>query len=439
MVNTMYCLKDVVVCKFASCNQVYNDARILPCGKRTCTTHIDEMIVTSDDGNNNFDRKMLKCFFCQKTHSFPDDSDEFPVDENIPILLNIKYSREHSAAKKCFNEVTQLIDKLAKIDKEGFVIDYFERVEADIVLEKEVNMQKLVSYYQKLVDELHERKLKCLHCLKTSQKDESELDAIKQTLTEHESQLNRENLDFILKTLDGDEDKWKAIQSECSTLFETVRALEREFTKRIISDQKTEFKPSTSVTQVEQICGNLDQRTIDSLIINSYKMENNLVDLCKLSGKEFKLLYRASCDGFLASSFHAKCDMHPRTLTIIKTTNECIFGGYTSATWDGMNVWKADPNAFLFSLVNVRSVPQLMPIKVGDVQSIYCNAEHGPTFGAGISLHVSNNSNTTMDSYSNLGQSYDFTLFSYGTCEAQSFLAGSRNFQVSEIEVFLLN
>ena len=31
-----------------------------------------------------------------------------------------------------------------KIDQEGFVIDYFERVEADIVLEKEPNVQKLV-------------------------------------------------------------------------------------------------------------------------------------------------------------------------------------------------------------------------------------------------------------------------------------------------------
>ena len=32
----MSTFKDVVVCKFAGCNQVYNDARILPCGKRTC-------------------------------------------------------------------------------------------------------------------------------------------------------------------------------------------------------------------------------------------------------------------------------------------------------------------------------------------------------------------------------------------------------------------
>ena len=169
----MSCLKDVVVCKFTYCNQVYNDPRFLPCGHRTCAAHIEEMMVNSDD-----ERRMIKCHFCQKIHVFPDDGGEFPVDRNIPLLLSITYSKKHSAAKKHFSEVTQLINKLTKIDQEDFVIDYYERVEADILVEKEVNVQRLVDYYQKLVDEVNARKVKCLNNLKTYKAIERELDAV---------------------------------------------------------------------------------------------------------------------------------------------------------------------------------------------------------------------------------------------------------------------
>ena len=143
----------MVVCKFKGCKRVFEDARILPCGKRTCASHIGEMRL---DNNNNDDdvtylshKAAIKCNFCLKIHEFPDDNSQmFPADEYIPQLLNMSYSCEHDAAKKSFNEVTQLLDRVAKLDKESHVIDYFARVEADILLEKEVNMQKLAAYYQ---------------------------------------------------------------------------------------------------------------------------------------------------------------------------------------------------------------------------------------------------------------------------------------------------
>ena len=82
--------------------------------------------------------------------------------------------------------------------------DYFERVEADILLEKEVNMQKLDTYYKELVDDVHERKIKCLQDIKTNNISDNELDTMKQTLIEHESVLKKKKLYFILKTLGVD-------------------------------------------------------------------------------------------------------------------------------------------------------------------------------------------------------------------------------------------
>ena len=72
--------------------------------------------------------------------------------------MSRSYSGEHDAAKTSFNELTQSLDKLIKLDKEAYVNDYLKRVEADIVLEKEANLQKLVAHFKKLLNELQERK-----------------------------------------------------------------------------------------------------------------------------------------------------------------------------------------------------------------------------------------------------------------------------------------
>ena len=144
-------MKELVVCKFDGCNQIYTDPRILPCGKRTCAAHIEEMMMKHDDTSS--DRK-IKCHFCHKIHVCSGEAWEgFLVDENISLLLNMKYCDEHDAAKKSFNEVTQLLDKLARLDAEAYANDYFARVESDIVLEKEVNMQRLLAHYQTLIND----------------------------------------------------------------------------------------------------------------------------------------------------------------------------------------------------------------------------------------------------------------------------------------------
>ena len=429
-------LKELVVCKFTGCNQVYTDTRFLPCGHRTCASHIEAMTMkmVKCEGIEP-GRKMIKCHFCEKIHSFPDDSDEFPVDTIIPMLLNISHCSEHDAAKKSFNDLTQFLDKLAKFNKEKYAIGLFERVEAEIEKEKEVNLHRLLAYYQKLENEVKARKSKCLQNLKSSKK----LKAIKQTFIEYDAKLTNDNVDFVLKTLDGDQAKWKRIQSECDIMLDNVRLLEEELKETIEKDQMIEFAASECKIPIESMCGHILPETIDSTIMSNGKMRYDLVELCKLSGKQFKLLYRATRDGFQAASFHAKCDHQPSTLTVIKTTKGYIFGGFTAIAWESIGKLKADPSSFLFSLINHTSTPQLIPLQVDSKHSIFCEAASGPSFGGGCDLYISDNSNTSASSYSNLGHSYDFTLFFNGTTEAKSFLAGSFKFQTSEIEVFQLS
>ena len=51
------------------------------------------------------------------------------------------------------------------------------------------------------------------------------------------------------------------------------------------------------------------------------------------SEHEWKMIYRASDHDYSASSFHEHCNNVTPTLVIIKSHNDCIFGGYTTQSW----------------------------------------------------------------------------------------------------------
>ena len=56
--------------------------------------------------------------------------------------------------------------------------------------------------------------------------------------------------DFLLKTLNGDDAKWKQIRSECNALLEKIKPLGEELNKKIVSDPSIQFMPG-STTQLE--------------------------------------------------------------------------------------------------------------------------------------------------------------------------------------------
>ena len=59
-----------------------------------------------------------------------------------------------------------------------------------------------------------------------------------------------------------------------------------------------------------------------------------------LSSQEgkWRLLFRASRDGFAAAAFHSKCDNKGPTVTIVKSGNN-IFGGFTEVSWSSPSLW----------------------------------------------------------------------------------------------------
>jgi len=214
-----------------------------------------------------------------------------------------------------------------------------------------------------------------------------------------------------------------------------------------ILEVTNKFKPNLSLfNQTEgdttlfgsiRLCQYSNTNPFDSDILTDERQMSELIDLCEFSPSDkWSLLYRGTRDGFGSNDFHAKCDGHSNTLTIIKAKeSEFIFGGFTTVDWDTTGQWKSDPVAFIFSLTNKDNQPLKMTIDRNAVEyAICCNSELGPTFGDDI--RIANNGNTTMDSSSNLGFTYSHPQYAHETNEAETFLAGSHEFQLDEIEVY---
>jgi hypothetical protein len=150
--------------------------------------------------------------------------------------------------------------------------------------------------------------------------------------------------------------------------------------------------------------------------------------------QRWELLYRGSRDGFRLSNFHGKCDGHSNTVTMIETTTECIFGGFTPIGWDSSNSWKEDSakQSFLFRIKDHRnSEPHAFPLSSSSY-AICCNSSYGPTFGTGHNIHVADSCHQNKSSYTNLGKNY---VNDTGLDGTQVF-TGEQYFTVREIEVF---
>jgi hypothetical protein len=150
----------------------------------------------------------------------------------------------------------------------------------------------------------------------------------------------------------------------------------------------------------------------------------------------WKLLYRGSDDGFGASNFHKKCDGIANTVTIILSTTDRIFGGFTPVSWDSTSGYKPDPTnqSFVFRIKNTRqSDPRKFQLS-NPSRAICCSPSWGPTFGNGYDIAVADCCNQNTNSYTNLGKAYANDT----GIDGKEVFTGEFNFTVKEIEVFTI-
>ena len=171
-------------------------------------------------------------------------------------------------------------------------------------------------------------------------------------------------------------------------------------------------------------------------------MRSNLVSLCEMSiDSKWNLAYRATEHGFGFDEFHSKCAEQEKCLTIVKSENENVFGGYIDGAWIKDNKW-IRANAYLFSLINKDNNPLKIKCSVPEKAAfgprdkyiqIYGSFQVG---GGGHDLMLSADANVNTISSSNLGNSYNHPYYALGSTEAREFLAGSNRFKTLEIEIY---
>ena len=177
-------------------------------------------------------------------------------------------------------------------------------------------------------------------------------------------------------------------------------------------------------------------------------LKNPNISLKSQNLEYIKLLYRGSRDGFKSQAFHDNCDNQGPTLVIIESSDNYIFGGYSSIDWQS-TTWNGkcgkDNNArragkgyeFVFTLKNPHDIPPLkFNIKKNWLDhSICCDINLGPIFGCN-DIRIQNN----CDQENNYFTYYDFTpgefCFDDTTGKKRLLFTGNSTYKVKEIEVF---
>ena len=157
-------------------------------------------------------------------------------------------------------------------------------------------------------------------------------------------------------------------------LYEKISELENEnkFLKEKIHNFETIFCKEIKFRNLNldsKIFTNIDQyELIKKQICNLYKTSNDI---------NLKLIYRATKNGGLPSKFHKYCNGISQTLSLIKTNNLSVFGGYAEKEWKNSGGHIRDDNSFLFSFDYMKIYTNK---KIDKDYGIFCDLENGPWF-----------------------------------------------------------
>jgi len=391
----------VVQCSLAKDGHILECAIPLSCGHHICKKCLP--------ANNNYQ------FTCHKCGEINQMNLSLCKESEMATLLIQSNLVDLSTHVK--NKLQIEIDALknTKISWEEFYNTKIQVIRDDI----DIRIESLIAELHHIRDSLNTR-----------------LDHIKETIIRKFNEMHADET-FLM----SDESQlYQDIPNTLSDLYKYQNDLHNMRARNKLQSDKP-FLIDFSFSQLKLVpedIGELDfceLGTSDCKILSSHEI-CHLIRLCDFGKpKIWRLLYRASDDGFESKKFHEKCDNIGSTLVIVKTTNGNVFGGFTTQAWSSnCTEWKRDDNAFLFSLKNLENRPEKLFIRAEkSLHAIYNSPDLGPSFGGGCDIKIMSCSNTNMSSYSSLGSTY--------ACQSKSpkaFLAGTYNFQTSDIEVFAL-
>ena len=174
---------------------------------------------------------------------------------------------------------------------------------------------------------------------------------------------------------------------------------------------------------------NLKYSSIIGNDFNNIKLVQNWIgETINKKEIKFKLIFKMNDNGTGSNDFHKYCDDKGPTLTLIKTTKNKIFGGFTPLNWknQGYEIKDKSNQTFIFSL-NLKKKYNMLK---KDGYAIYCRKDYGPNFG---------NSDFDLNENMKTGESYANEYCNF-LCDNNLELTGGKgnneNFETEELEVY---
>ena len=171
-----------------------------------------------------------------------------------------------------------------------------------------------------------------------------------------------------------------------------------------------------------QIINNLNIQKIEFI---KQKIKN-LFNVKKLI---FKLIYSAKVNGDTSYKFHEFCDNISNTLILICTETNNIFGGFSSKTWNSMELGrKKDSKSFLFSINKHKIYNPILEDSENQRYHLFCSETDGPCFYAFSIENLCLKNGGTCDEI----KKCNFEKFE----EEYEINDGKKDFRIKELEIF---
>lgn len=254
--------------------------------------------------------------------------------------------------------------------------------------------------------------------------------------------LSKENeLKLIIKTLVGKQIKYieftltkKEANNEnlINILIDKINSLEKEneIMKNKIKDLEDLF--SEEIKEKKQLKNYIIGDSISTInrIQDYFLLRNGIYSqLNELKGKiiKLKLIFKSSRDGNTSEDFHKFCDGKGPTISVIKTKENNVFGGFLNIQWKSEGEGHKDNKAFLFSFKKNKIYKNN-----GKGNAGFFLKECGPNFSYGI--NIKNNFNES--NRHRVRNKYDSECCWTNIASDFELNDGIEYFDIEEIEIF---
>ena len=356
---------------------------------------LNKQIYEIENRNNN-DKKYYIVTYIKDNFFFINlkvfiEENEFIIKSNLDEL---KSNNEFFSSKNNLNEINEYINKLildSKKVKNSPKIDENEN-EYKFNLYP-FNNDKIITFSFKKEQESNNKNF--LNVLNEIEKDLSLLNDYNKKISDYESRLfnlNKEKNDLKIK-YNKLENNFKQIEEKNAELKQINNILIDKINKENKQLQNKSVESSKNNNESDKNfhinLNSIKSKNSNNLKNINIKLKNfiltdeikkNIINFLpyKLKNfhykKIFMLLYKATRDGCLAKDFHNKVDNIGPLLIIIETTNNEIFGAFTSVAWSSKNDFVEDSEAFLFCNNNKYNV-------INKIYACLHDEKFGPFFG----------------------------------------------------------